>query len=219
MPLIFLALIWFVGLFLLLGLFLLPFHFTFYSLYYFLTVPGQLIKIAVNPRLRSNHSLEHATVNVIEEKYGPQRVSGFAREDGFVLQGHFTPALVEICAREGLTRMKRGETSLRVHRKCGTSILSSNLLASVVFLTLLWFFQVFTLLYIILAIGVAYLLGPAVGRTFQALFTTSPKVHHLEIAGVEFARSPGLMGFLPSPGKFLVRTVSVSDRRIMENPW
>jgi len=208
MPLLLLALIFFVGFFLMIGLLLIPFHFTVYSLYYFLTVPVQLIKIALNPRLRANHSLEHATVNVIEKKYGRQRISGMARENGFILQGHISPAIVEICALEGLSRMKKGETDLRIHPKCGTSMLASNLVASVIFLVLLWYFQVFTLFNIIIAIGAAYLLGPLLGRIFQVLFTTSSQVHHLEIANVEFDRPPGIMGFLAGPGRFFIRTVS-----------
>ncbi len=210
MPLLLLALLWFLGLFILVGVLLLPFHFTVYSIYHLLTVPFQLLKVASNPRLRSNHSLEHATMNVLEEKFGPQKTSGMAREDGFIVQGSFSPATVEICAREGLARLKNGEAQLRIHRRCGTSILASNLLASIIFIFLLWYFQVFSLMNILLAIGIAYLVGPYLGRILQATITTSTRVGTLEIMGLELARQPGFLGMLRGSGKYIVRTTSLS---------
>ena len=49
---------------------LLPFQFTVNSLFHIFTIPGQIYKIAANKVLRMNHALEHATVNILERKYG-----------------------------------------------------------------------------------------------------------------------------------------------------
>ena len=77
--------------FFLFNLLLLPFGFTLRSLFSLLTIPGQIWQIATNRRLRANHALEHATINVIEEYYGPQQLAGFAREDGFLSRDRPSP--------------------------------------------------------------------------------------------------------------------------------
>ncbi len=214
LPIIIVALLSFLGFFFLLALLFLPFHFLFYSLFNLVTVPFQVLKIAANTRLRKNHALEHATVNVLQERYGIRRVSGMARENGFVMQGQVSSQAVEVAAREGLMRMKNGETHLRVHPKCGTSIMASNFLASITFLFLLWHFQALQLWNIVLAIGLAYLLGPLLGRILQLLFTTSFNVKDMEITGVQMSGAPGIAGglFGGARGSYLVRTSRAESR-------
>ena len=80
-----LLLLFFLGpviLFLIISLFFLPFHFAFYSIFNIFTIPLQLIKIAFNKRLRANHALEHATINVIEERLGCLNLAGWGRMTG-----------------------------------------------------------------------------------------------------------------------------------------
>ncbi len=69
-----------------------------------------------------------------------------------------------------------------------------------------------------MAVAVAYLLGPAVGRIIQFVFTTSPSVDDLEITGVQVASSQGVMGGLLGGhgGSYLVRTAPVRSRREMK---
>ena len=45
----------------------------------------------IQQKVRRNHALEHATVNVIEERYGPSNIAGMAYEDGFTLKGTLDP--------------------------------------------------------------------------------------------------------------------------------
>ncbi|MCG0275493.1 MAG: DUF6391 domain-containing protein, partial [Thermosediminibacteraceae bacterium] len=62
--------------------------FVFQSLFNIVTIPGQLLKIATDKRVRKNHSLEHATINVLEERYGRTlRIGGLAYSDGFSISG------------------------------------------------------------------------------------------------------------------------------------
>ncbi len=198
-PLIFPLLVMF-GVFLLVFI---PFKFAFNSIVILLSAPGQIFQIATNKILRKNHALEHATINVLEEKYGRGLFfSGLAREDGFFIRGSANPIEVEEAAREGLLRLQRGEKNLAVHTRCGTTILVVNLLSSIVFLAILFGLGAFSLLYVILAILLANLAGPSLGVFFQRLFTTSPKVKGMVIKGVE-SRSP--QG-VPSPGWFFINT-------------
>ncbi|NLC10918.1 MAG: hypothetical protein GX767_01520 [Firmicutes bacterium] len=170
----------------LLGLFILPFHFFTTSLFNVLTVPFQLFKIAFNPALRANHALEHATINVIEEQLGPLPLTGQGEKNGFLIQGPLlSPEIVYEAAQVALERLKMGEKDLVVHRRCGTSILSANFLFSLLFLFFLWRVGYFSFFNILLSLIAAQLLGPYLGVWAQKYITTSTRVHNMEIVGVE----------------------------------
>lgn len=185
-----LFLLWPLGLFILFNLLLLPFQFTAVSLINLVTIPRQIYEIAVNPRLRANHALEHATINVLEERYGPLNLTGLARNDGFLVRGAADPAAIEGAARLGLARLQQGETGLAVHNRCGTSIAAANFLSSVFFLVLLFQTGRFTVLNILFAMLLANLTGPVFGRLVQKYLTTSVRVEDMAIAGVEYGYEP-----------------------------
>jgi uncharacterized protein YqhQ len=194
-------------LFFLLNLFLLPFKFTMQSLLTLITIPGQIWQIATNRRLRSNHALEHATINVIEERYGQQQLAGIANEDGFFIKGSVQPQLLEEAARIGLRRLQQGEKQLAIHKRCGTSMAAANFLSSAMFIFLLAATKQFTLLNVLLAILTANILGPLLGEQLQRYFTTQPDVNNMGIIGIEY-RTPdyGMFPFSFIPTEFFIRT-------------
>ena len=94
---------------------MLPYVFMFNSFYNVITIPWQIVKIATDRRVRKNHSLEHATINVLEEQYGRTlRVGGLAHSNGFSLSGPDLPPPYEVmnAVREGHFRMINGEKVL-----------------------------------------------------------------------------------------------------------
>ncbi|SDL37473.1 DUF6391 domain-containing protein [Halarsenatibacter silvermanii] len=212
--LLFLLLIFFfpvlIGPFLLFFLFLLlliPLKFTLTSLTSLFSVPGELYRIAKKPALRKNHALEHATINVLEELFPYEGLSGYAEEDGFYILGVEDISRVEKAAREGLKRLSRGEKELVIHDRCGTTITAANLASAVIFLIILFttgFFSIWTML---LAMGLANLVGPFLGRFLQTYVTTSHQVESVEIvsARYEMPRS----GLLQGGGKVYVETREV----------
>ncbi len=167
------------------NLLLLPLWLAATSLTGALSAPAQFLKIAGNQRLRQNHALEHATLNVLEERFGRQRLSGMSREDGFILRGYGDPALIQWAAEEGLARLKRGEGGLALHDRCGTSIASANLVSSVVLLVLLFGLGRFSLLNVVGAMVLANLGGPVLGRLFQRFLTTTAVVDDVFIVGFD----------------------------------
>lgn len=204
-------LFWPVVLFMLVNLFFLPFQFAVYSLFNIFTIPYQLIKIAFNQRLRANHALEHATINVIEEHFGCLNIAGLGQENGFIIQGPVDPYTVEEAARAGLVRLQRGEKYLAIHRRCGTSMLAANLVSSILIILLLWKAGYFGIFYILLALVGAQFLGPHLGRIFQRYLTTSTEVGGIEIVGVEVSSATrGFWGLGPLVRRYFVRT-----RRLM----
>ncbi len=204
--------VWFVIIFLLISLIILPFHFTFYSLLNIISAPFQLIKIAFNKVLRANHALEHATINVLERKYGYQGLAGLANEKGFVIQGAVDPYHLEKAALEGLDRLRRGEYWMAIHDRCGTSILAANFMASVIFLILLWQTGMFTLLNVLVAVFLAQIIGPVTGKLFQKFITTSLEVQNLQIMGVKY-KPRAALGILGLPVPLKPREFFVQTRR------
>jgi len=168
------------------NLLLIPFGFTIRSMLNLLMVPGQLVRVAFNRNLRRNHALEHATINVIEERFGPQQLSGYAAEDGFYILGVVDPAMIDAAARAGHGRLLAGERELAIHRRCGTTIAAANLISSAAFLVLLWATRHFTFLNVILALAIANLTGPLLGKILQKYVTTSWDVRDREIDRVEY---------------------------------
>lgn len=215
---IFALLLWPIVIFLVISLILLPFHFTFYSLINIITVPVQLIKIAFNKGLRANHALEHATINVLEEKFGYRGLAGLANEDGFIIQGAVDPRHLEMAAQEGLHRLQRGEHRMAIHDRCGTSILAANFISAVIFLILLWQTGMFNLVNVLLAVILAQFIGPAAGKLFQKFITTSPQVQNIGIVGVEYKTrvALGILGLPVSlkPTEFFIRTRRSSRVRL-----
>ncbi len=198
-------------LFLILGiLFILPLQFFLYSLVTIVTVPWQLIQIASDHRMRQNHACEHATVNVLEERYGPlPRTGGLAFKNGFTILGEVpSPSELLDAAQEGLYRLKRGESFLALHPRCGTSIAVAQFLFACAFLFVLFWIDRLHFLEIILVIVLAGLLSRPLGLLAQRHITTTPDVANVQIADVSFERPDlgfGLL-WLPLPRAYFVRT-------------
>src|SRR5687768_7979943 len=88
------------------------------SLWSVLNVPRQLTQLVHGLAVRRNHAIEHATVNVLEERYGSQLVDGCATTEGFRIRAAIDPALLLDAAREGLLRLQRGDRALAIHGRC-----------------------------------------------------------------------------------------------------
>jgi hypothetical protein len=165
---------------------LVPFNFALTGLGNLLTLPVQMVQVAMDKRRRRNHALEHATVNVLEQKYGQRLpMSGFAEQDGFLVQGSASPQIVMAAAREGLQRLQAGETQLAIHPRCGTNIVTGQLLSAVTFFGVLLLLGNLTLfnalLAMILAIAVARTFANPLGMFLQRTLTTSTDVRGVSI--------------------------------------
>lgn len=174
-------------------LFLLPYVWTFNSFYNIFTIPKQIIKIAKEPKTRKNHSLEHATINVLEEIYNRSlRIEGLADERGFSLSGPDLPMPHEVIAatREGKSRLISGERELALHPRCGTSIAAANLLFSFMFVVVLLKYGHLSFLNAAMAFLLSNLLSKPFGRYLQRWFTTYPDVRDVEVLGIEVKTAP-----------------------------
>jgi hypothetical protein len=79
-------------------------------------------------RTRRNHGLEHATIHLLNLKH--YRLSGRSTDGGFVILGNVPTAQVEEAADEALRRMREGEHGLAVHPNCGTNLVTTGALTT-----------------------------------------------------------------------------------------
>lgn len=73
-------------------------------------------------RVRQNHALEHATINLLSRRYPGAQVVGFSSPAGFTLYSSLTTEDIILAARQALSALQAGESELAVHENCGTNL-------------------------------------------------------------------------------------------------
>lgn len=138
-------------------------------------------------RLRRNHSLEHATMHVLSEKFKGLGMAGISGPWGFYLLADLPSETVCDAALEALKRLQEGEASLAVHDNCGTNLATPAMLAALT----IWVAMLGTgkdkqlklrrlPFALILAIPV-FLLSRPLGPIFQRLLTTTDDPATLQV--------------------------------------
>lgn len=80
-------------------------------------------------RIRRNHGLEHATINVLSKKYPNVNIAGISSPLGFTIIGEVTSEDVAEAAIEALKKLRAGQASLAMHKNCGTNFAVSGVFA------------------------------------------------------------------------------------------
>ncbi len=80
--------------------------------------------------IRRNHALEHATVHMLSRRVRGLKAAGYSLPGGFAIVGALETELVEDAAAEALARLRRGEAQWALHPNCGTSLLTTGLMAT-----------------------------------------------------------------------------------------
>jgi hypothetical protein len=137
--------------------------------------------------VRRNHALEHATVQLLISKLGPDlRLIGRASGDGFFIYGDVPPVALADCARDGLERLQRGEAFWAVTPLCGTNLATAGVLASVASFAVLGDSPRKDKLGSAMFAGIiAVTLAQPLGRLIQRYLTTSPDLADTEIVSIE----------------------------------
>ena len=167
--------------------------------------PSWSARWPVLSRIRRNHGLEHATIHILSARHPRTTLVGRSDSAGFYLYGDVGPEEVRLAAEQALARLRAGEHDLALHPNCGTSLLTTGVLASTAsFVSLLgtrrnrwqdrWDRFPLAVLGSVLALIVARPLGIALQRHV----TTQGDPGALEITSVQPVRSgtPGLLRVL-----------------------
>lgn len=190
---------------------LLPVGFGVQSAVSLVTMPAQILAVARDGRRRRNHALEHATVNVLEQRYGTRvQFGGLAERDGFLITGAAArPEVILSAAREGLSRLKAGERRLALHPRCGTTLVSGQLIAAVVFLALVVLTRQLSIIWMLVALAVAWWLARPLSLFLQRHFTTSADVRSVYVDDIVWERPTSLLALMVGggrPTRFKIRT-------------
>jgi hypothetical protein len=136
---------------------------------------------------RRNHGLEHATISVLSSR-GRYRLSGRSDQSGFVLLGDVPTEAVASAVQEALRRMRAGEHNLAVHPNCGTNLVTTGFLASVVGMLGMGGISRRTawnrLPMVMSLMMIVVLFGPLLGMSLQKHFTTEGDPGDLEVLDV-----------------------------------
>ena len=148
-------------------------------------------------RLRRNHALEHATINLASRRYPGIQVIGFSGPQGFSLYTSLSVDKIAPLVREALATLKSGHAELALHDNCGTNIVVTAMLTTLA--TLLGMGRrtkrplrrlVERLPYAVLLNTLALFAAPSAGHWIQSKVTTDPHLENVEL-GTLFADYKG----------------------------
>jgi hypothetical protein len=159
--------------------------------------PRQFLRLLLSRRMRRNHAMEHATINVLRQRFRRSGIVGMPAEAGFHLRGRAGEDEVITSVQEALRRLKRGERQLAWSRRCPTSLIGTQILLTVVFLiVVLSFWREFTAPPLLIALLGGALLGPPVSPFIQRWLLIDPNPGDLEFRDLEFEQPSSRIGML-----------------------
>ncbi len=141
-------------------------------------------------RIRRNHALEHATLQVLAKRNPTYRMAGYSDANGFWMMGDVPSDEVADAVSEALQRLEGGEHNLAVHPNCGTNFVTTGLLAG----TLAWVAMLgsqgdwkkrldrWPILISLVTLGM--ILAQPLGPYLQAHVTTSAAPRGMRVTGI-----------------------------------
>ena len=90
-----------------------------------------LLNVSPISRIRRNHGLEHATLQVLSQRYPRLPLAGQSGVGGFWVVGDVSTEELHSAVQEALRRLRGGEHKLAVHPTCGTNYATAGILAGV----------------------------------------------------------------------------------------
>jgi hypothetical protein len=151
-------------------------------------------------RIRRNHGLEHATLQILAKRNPSYRMAGYSDAGGFWVVGDVPIEELRAAANEALARLEGGEHHLAVHPHCGTNFAAAGFLAgTAAWLAMLgsesdWRKRIERWPLLITLVTLVLILSQPVGPMLQARFTTDGRPRGMRIAGI-LRRQPS--GSLP----------------------
>jgi hypothetical protein len=145
-------------------------------------------------RTRRNHGLEHATINVLTERYPGLRLGGYSTPFGFSIVGQVNSEMLISAIEEARQRVNAGRRGLVIHDRCGTNYVAGGLLAGLAaWLGMLGVkrnlrSQLERLPLVILFATLALIYSPSLGTWLQRNVTTSSQLDQIEVIRISTGR-------------------------------
>jgi hypothetical protein len=155
---------------------------------------SSFLNLPVVSRVRRNHALEHATLQILAEREGETRLMGRSSVRGFTVYGDVDTDKLLQAAQDGLKRLRAGQRALAVHPNCGSNYAVAGVIAGLgAFLALGGLnrddeenvLERLARLPMACALGtLGVIASRPLGAAFQAHVTTEADVGELEITNV-----------------------------------
>ena len=159
---------------------------------------NRLLNFPLISRVRRNHALEHATLQILARKHPGLSAAGYSDTNGFIVVGSVTSDQLHGAVTEAIERLLKGEASLAIHPNCGTNFAATGVVAGF----LAWLAMLgagggiskklerlpTVMLLTILGMIFAQPLGPRL----QAAFTTDADIGELEVTEIARLERPGV---------------------------
>ncbi len=88
-----------------------------------------ILDIPLISRIRRNHGLEHATINLLSQRFPSRPLAGYSTPGGFFILGDVPTEELREAVFQALVRMGNGEHALALHAGCGTNYVVSGFMA------------------------------------------------------------------------------------------
>ena len=149
-------------------------------------------------RIRRNHALEHATLQVMAQKNPRLSAAGYSDTRGFLIVGNISTDQLHSAVNEALDRLLAGEVDLAIHPHCGTNFVASGMVAGVLaWLAMLGAGSGFSkklerLPGVMLLVTMGVILSQPLGPRLQAEYTTDADIGELEVTEIARLERPGV---------------------------
>ena len=131
-------------------------------------------------RIRRHHGIEHATLQVLAERYPGRSLAGYSDTGGFWVVGDVPTEDLAAAVGQAIARLQAGEKSLAIHPQCGTNFVAGGMVAGLLaWLAMLPSFgrkRSRRLPLVVALVTLGTIISQPLGPWLQAKVTTSPDV-------------------------------------------
>lgn len=148
-------------------------------------------------KVRRNHALEHATLQVLTEKNHTLRLSGISDTRGFLVFGEIDPETLFTATEEARTRLNKGEHNLAIHPNCGTNFAAAGIIGGFfAWLAMLgvkksWGDRIDRLSNVITLVTLGLIVAQPLGPKLQKTVTTEANLGNLKVIEVKRMNDQG----------------------------
>lgn len=156
-----------------------------------MTIAKSLLKWGPLLRIRRNHALEHATLQILAEKNKNSRLSGLSGTFGFWVLGEVDSEDLVKAVQEARQRLLSGEHQLAIHPNCGTNFATAGVVAGLfawlasLSMRKTWRDRLDHLPNIISLVTIGLIIAQPLGPKMQEWVTTDPELGSLHMTGVQ----------------------------------
>lgn len=137
-----------------------------------------ILDFPLTSRIRRNHGLEHASLNILNQRFPERTLAGYSSPSGFFVLGNVATEDLREAVMQALTRLQKGERHLTIHPNCGTNYVVAGFVAGL----LAWLGmagakskreKVDRLPFVIALAMLGFIIGQPLGPKIQERITTS----------------------------------------------